>query len=60
MLSVYDLSKREEWDKIVRSFQKYDVYYLSTKNIVILFLNILENNKKYCAQNKYNIFYFIV
>lgn len=29
MLSVYDLSKREEWDKIVRSFQKYDVYYLS-------------------------------
>ncbi len=29
MLFVYDLTKSEEWDRIVRSFQKYDVYYLS-------------------------------
>ena len=29
MLFVYDLSKSEEWDRIVRTFQKYDVYYLS-------------------------------
>ena len=29
MLFVYDLTKSEEWDRIVRTFQKYDVYYLS-------------------------------
>ena len=29
MLSVYDLSKSEEWDGVVRTFQNYDVYYLS-------------------------------
>ena len=29
MLFVYDLTKSEEWDQIVRSFEKYDVYYLS-------------------------------
>ena len=37
MLSVYDLSKNEEWDRIVRSFQQHDVYYLSgyTKGFAI-------------------------
>ena len=29
MLFVYDLTKSEEWDQIVRTFEKYDVYYLS-------------------------------
>ena len=29
MLFVYDLTKSEEWDRIVRTFEKYDVYYLS-------------------------------
>lgn len=29
MLSVCDLNNREQWDKIVRSFEEYDVYWLS-------------------------------
>ena len=29
MISIYDLSKAELWDHIVRSFARYDVYYLS-------------------------------
>ncbi len=29
MLKIYTLENREEWDKIVSSFNKYDVYYLS-------------------------------
>lgn len=29
MLSVYTIEKHEEWDRIVRSFKDYDVYYLS-------------------------------
>lgn len=29
MFAVYDLTKGEEWDSIVRRFQEYDVYYLS-------------------------------
>lgn len=29
MLYVYDLTKCEEWDRVVRTFKKYDVYYLS-------------------------------
>lgn len=29
MIKLYDLSHSEEWDAIVRSFDKYDVYYLS-------------------------------
>ena len=29
MLFVYDLTKSLEWDHIVKSFQQYDVYYLS-------------------------------
>ena len=29
MLTVYDLTQNEEWDRIVRTFEKYDVYYLS-------------------------------
>ena len=29
MLSIYDLSQKEEWDSIVKSFKSYDVYYLS-------------------------------
>ena len=29
MLTVYGLNQSEEWDSIVRSFQEYDVYYLS-------------------------------
>ena len=28
-LHVYDLSETEEWDKVVRSFDNYDVYWLS-------------------------------
>ena len=29
MLLVYDLTQSEEWDRIVRKFRQYDVYYLS-------------------------------
>ena len=29
MIKIIGLSKREEWDEIVRSFTNYDVYYLS-------------------------------
>lgn len=29
MISVFELEDSEQWDAIVRSFQKYDVYYLS-------------------------------
>lgn len=29
MLSVISISEQDKWDRIVRSFQKYDVYYLS-------------------------------
>lgn len=29
MLSVYSIEEAEQWDAIVRSFQNYDVYYLS-------------------------------
>ncbi len=29
MLTVYAMSQREEWDSIVKSFQKFDIYYLS-------------------------------
>lgn len=29
MLTVYTLQQSEQWDKIVRSFQNYDVYWLS-------------------------------
>lgn len=29
MLHVFDLTKSEEWDSVVRKFEKYDVYYLS-------------------------------
>lgn len=29
MISEYSLNNREEWDSIVKSFQYYDVYYLS-------------------------------
>ena len=29
MLSVYTVEKSENWDSVVRSFKKYDVYYLS-------------------------------
>lgn len=30
MLSVFTLADSEEWDKIVLSMPKYDVYYLSS------------------------------
>ena len=30
MIKLYDLSHSEEWDAIVRSFDNYDVYYLSS------------------------------
>jgi len=29
MLTVYGLDQAEQWDVIVRSFKKYDVYWLS-------------------------------
>lgn len=29
MLKVYDLTQNEEWDSIVRTFKKYDTYWLS-------------------------------
>ncbi len=29
MLKIYSLENHEEWDKIVKSFNNYDVYYLS-------------------------------
>lgn len=29
MLTVYDLNQREQWDAVVRSFEDYDVYWLS-------------------------------
>ena len=29
MLNVYSMSQRDEWDAIVKSFQKFDIYYLS-------------------------------
>lgn len=29
MLTVYTLEQKEQWDSVVRSFQKYDVYWLS-------------------------------
>lgn len=29
MITVYTLEQSEEWDQIVRSFNRYDVYYLS-------------------------------
>ncbi len=29
MLTVYTMDQREAWDAVVRSFQRYDVYYLS-------------------------------
>ena len=29
MIHVYDISQRQEWDSVVRSFEEYDVYYLS-------------------------------
>ena len=29
MLSVYTLEQSQQWDGIVRSFEKYDVYWLS-------------------------------
>ena len=29
MIQIYDMTHREEWDEIVRSFSEYDVYYLS-------------------------------
>ena len=29
MIQIYDMTQREEWDEIVRSFAEYDVYYLS-------------------------------
>ena len=29
MLQVYRLNRADEWDRIVRSFREYDVYYLS-------------------------------
>ena len=29
MLTVYTMEQREAWDAVVRSFQRYDVYYLS-------------------------------
>lgn len=29
MIQIYDMSQRKEWDRIVKSFCEYDVYYLS-------------------------------
>lgn len=29
MITVYALNRKHEWDEIVKSFEKYDVYYLS-------------------------------
>ena len=29
MIKIYDITKRKEWDEVVRSFAEYDVYYLS-------------------------------
>lgn len=29
MIKIYDIKEGKEWDKIVRSFSNYDVYYLS-------------------------------
>lgn len=29
MINIYSINERQEWDVIVRSFQNYDVYYLS-------------------------------
>lgn len=29
MLEVYDLSKKDKWDDIVKSFKDYDIYYLN-------------------------------
>lgn len=29
MISVYTLEQTEQWDSIVRSFEKHDVYWLS-------------------------------
>lgn len=29
MLNVYSLKQREEWDSVVRSFNQFDIYYLS-------------------------------
>jgi hypothetical protein len=29
MIEIYDLNAAEQWDDVVRSFRKYDIYYLS-------------------------------
>ena len=29
MITIYNISQFQEWDSVVRSFQEYDVYYLS-------------------------------
>ena len=29
MIHIYDITQAQEWDSVVRSFQEYDVYYLS-------------------------------
>ena len=29
MLNVYSMTQREEWDSVVKSFQQFDIYYLS-------------------------------
>lgn len=29
MIEIIDLTEREKWDRIVRSFKQYDIYYLS-------------------------------
>ena len=29
MITLYDLSRQEEWDRIVKSFSDYEVFYLS-------------------------------
>src|SRR5690625_955541 len=29
MIEIIDLNRKEYWDEIVRSFEEYDVYYLS-------------------------------
>ena len=29
MIRIFSIEERKEWDEVVRSFEEYDVYYLS-------------------------------
>lgn len=29
MIKIYDMNHRNEWDETVRTFDDYDIYYLS-------------------------------